>query len=235
MSRRLHTPKEVRFANPRLKRVGIELLHLAELKGRVGERHLATPERAEFIMLLLVTDGSLRHTVDFVDVHLASGSLIYVHPGQVQHWHLESPVQGCLVMIDPPALLDVVNRLDRRATLQAAMEDWPVHVNLDDAFADDIKLDLYRLARDIKDYDKTENDVILIRQVLFTLMLRIARWHRNRSDDVPQSEVSSLNVYRLFRRELEQKFREHWTISQYSQRLGFSKSTLNRACHAAAG
>jgi hypothetical protein len=93
-------PKEIRFTNPRLKSVGIECLHLSHLGTRVSAQHLATPERTEFFMLLLVTQGYLRHTVDFIDMRLGAGSLVFVRPGQVQQWHLDLPVQGRMVLID---------------------------------------------------------------------------------------------------------------------------------------
>jgi AraC-like DNA-binding protein len=227
--------KEIRFANPRLNSVGIELLHLSTLKDRVSAQHLATPERAEFFMLLLVTHGYLRHTVDFVDMRLGAGSLVFVRPGQVQHWHLELPVQGCMVLIDPPALLPIVDARGDRDTVLMAMEDWPAGVRLDDEFATKLQAELERLASDISAYDGTEHDVVLIRQVLLSVMLRIARWHRARQQPATHSHSTTQDAYRLFRHELEKQFRLHWTVSQYAGRLGFSESTLNRACQAAAG
>lgn len=42
-------------------------------------------------------------------------------------------------------------------------------------------------------------------------------------------------MYRLFEAELEQHFRSHRSVADYAQRLGYSESTLNRACRAATG
>jgi AraC-like DNA-binding protein len=235
MNARLQLLKEVRFANPRLARVGVEIIDLAELRHRVAQHHFATPERAEFFMLLLVTGGSFRHTVDFVDLRLGPGSLVYVHAGQVQQWHFDSRAQGYLVMVDPPALPDLVDRRKSRVTVLTEMEEWPACVRLDDAFARDIKHDFHRLARDIKAFDESEHDVALIRNVLLGVMLRVGRWHRARSANASHQQAAARDTYRLFRRELEQRFREHWSIDQYSRRLGFSKSTLGRACRTATG
>jgi AraC-like DNA-binding protein len=120
-------------------------------------------------------------------------------------------------------------------TLLMAMEEWPAGVRLDDDFAKDLQAELERLASDIAAYNSTEHDVVLIRQVLLSLMLRVARWHRARQQAATHSQSTTQEAYRLFRRELEKSFRLHWTVSQYAQRLGFSESTLNRACQAAAG
>jgi AraC-like DNA-binding protein len=228
-------PKEIRFGNPRLNDVGIEWLDLAGLKSKVGSRHLSTPERAEFFMLLLVTQGVLRHTVDFTDLRLGAGGLVFVRPGQVQQWHLDAPVQGSMVMIDPPALLPVIDTRGQRDTLLAALEDWPAGVRLDETFAAELQVEFGRLAKDLDEHDRSENDVMLIRQTVLGVMLRVARWHRKRWQQVPPSQIGSQEVYRLFRRELEQRFRGHWKVAEFARRLGFSESTLNRACRSAAG
>ncbi|MFZ4758215.1 MAG: helix-turn-helix domain-containing protein [Burkholderiaceae bacterium] len=276
MSDRPIRPKEIRFANPQLERLGIEVIRLDDLRRRVSARHLATPERAEFFMVLLVTDGDLQHTIDFHTLHGGVGSLVFVHPGQVQHWHIDRPVQGRFVMIDPPALLPavvlaaarpesatrvgvsdllrqfgprrpgpggagrcppavVVDSRGSRDALMVAMDDWPVHTQLDADTSNDLHAELVRLERDIAVYDTTEEDTTLIRHALLNLMLRLARWHRTRSPGAPGHGSGTGQVYRLFKRELELTFGTHPTVAQLSRRLGFSESTLNRACRTAAG
>jgi AraC-like DNA-binding protein len=235
MAQDLATIKEVRFTHPRLKPVGIDLLHLADLKKRVSAAHLATPERSEFYMLLLVTEGYLRHNVDFVDMRLGAGSLVFVRPGQIQHWRLQLPVQGCMVMIDPPALPPVTDVRSGANILHSEMEDWPVGVRVDDGFVAELQIELQRLARDLEAYDGSLQDIALIRQVLLTSLLRVARWHRGRLQTAPLAESGPHAVFRLFRRELEHRFVERRTVAELAQLLGYSESTLNRACLAAAG
>lgn len=228
-------PKEVRFANPRLNPVGIELLHLPELERRVSAAHLATPERAEFFMLLLVTGGALRHSVDFVDMRLGAGSLVFVRPGQVQHWRLQPSAQGFMVMVDPPALLPVIDSRSGTDHLLTEVEDWPVGVQLDEGFSSALQTELRRLAQDLDQYDGSPQDIVLARQVLLGILLRVARWHRGRAPALPESPRAPRQVFRTFRRALEQQFREHRTVSEYARRLGYSESTLNRACLSATG
>jgi AraC-like DNA-binding protein len=235
MNQDLSKIKEVRFTHPRLKPVGIDLLHLADLKKRVSAAHLATPERSEFYMLLLVTEGYLRHNVDFVDMRLGAGSLVFVRPSQVQHWRLQLPVQGCMVMVDPPALPPLTDVRSGANNLLSEMEDWPVGVRLDDEFAAELQTELRRLAKDLEAYDGSLQDTALIRHVLLTIMLRVARWHRARSQTASFPENGPHAVFKLFRRELEHRFVERRSVAEFAQRLGYSESTLNRACLAATG
>jgi AraC-like DNA-binding protein len=67
------------------------------------------------------------------------------------------------------------------------------------------------------------------------VMLRVARWHRKRWHDLPRPPAGTQQVYRLFEAEMEQHFRSHRSVADYARRLGYSESTLNRACRAAAG
>lgn len=228
-------PEEVRFHNPQLGAVGIEVLHLGTLLQRVSARHLAAPQRVEFFMLLFVAEGYLRHVVDFAELRLGAGSLVFVRPGQVQHWHLDERAQGCMVLIDPPALVPIAHSRSGRDALLAAMADWPVGVRLDDDFSAELRTGLDCLARDLAVFDGTVHDVTLIRQGLLAVLLRVARWHRKRWHDVPRPPAGAQQVHRLFEAEMERHFRSHRSVADYARRLGYSESTLNRACRAATG
>lgn len=49
--------RDTRFSNKRLDSVGVEALAVSELYRRVSARRLAGPERVEFFMVLVVTQG----------------------------------------------------------------------------------------------------------------------------------------------------------------------------------
>lgn len=228
-------PEEVRFHNPQLSTVGIEAVHLSALRRRASVDHLAAPQRVEFFMLLFVASGQLKHVVDFAELRLGAGSLLFVQPGQVQQWHLHDHVEGCMVLVDPPALTPIAHSRSDRDALLAAMADWPVGVQLDAAFAAELRASVEGLARDLVDFDGTVHDVTLVRQALLTVLLRVARWHRRRQRELPQPPAGTRHVQRLFQAELERHYRSHRTVAEYARRLGYSESTLNRACKAATG
>jgi AraC-like DNA-binding protein len=110
-----------------------------------------------------------------------------------------------------------------------------VGVRLDDEFAAELRTGLDCLARDLAVFDGTVHDVTLIRQGLLAVLLRVACWHRWRWNDLPQPPAGTQQVYRLFEAEMEQHFRSHRSVADYARRLGYSESTLNRACRAAIG
>lgn len=227
--------EEVHFHHPRLGAVGVEVLPLGMLRQRVSAQHLAMPQRIGFFMLLFIAEGYLRHGVDFTELRLGAGSLAFVRPNQVQQWHLDERAVGCMALIDPPALTPMVPSRGSRDALLTALSDWPVAVRLDDEFAGTLRDGLDGLERDLASFDGSADDVTLIRQSLLTVLLRVARWHRRRSDELPRPLAGARQVYRLFEAEMELHHRSHRPVADYARRLGYSESTLNRACRAATG
>jgi AraC-like DNA-binding protein len=65
--------------------------------------------------------------------------------------------------------------------------------------------------------------------------LSLARRHRTHSTGARDTGPGAGQVYRLFRRELESTYTTHPTVTRFAHRLGFSESTLNRACRMTAG
>ena len=226
--------RETHFDNARLAALGIEVMTLGELGRRVPARTLAAPERLDFYLLLLVASGRCRHVVDFVDRPLSRGSLVFVRPGQVQQWRLQPGVEGRLILVAPAALSAGRASPSSREVSLLALDEWPACSELSGRTRVEIEQEIERLGREFERYDASALGIALIRQMLVCLMLRLARWHAATPDDAPAGGSDRAH-YRLFVRELEAGFREHRDVRHYAQRLGYSESTLSRACLAAEG
>jgi len=62
--------------------------------------HVNEPHAHSFYLLLCITEGRGRHTVDLVTYELQPGSLFFLAPGQVHHWQLEPGIRGYVVFFD---------------------------------------------------------------------------------------------------------------------------------------
>ena len=71
----------------------------------------------------------------------------------------------------------------------------------------------------------------MIRHTVMGLLLRLARAVVAPRDDTAGEE----GIHRLFVRELEGTFGSRQSVLDYARRLGYSESTLTRACLAATG
>jgi AraC-like DNA-binding protein len=226
--------RDTRFSNLRFERLGIELLLLSELKRRTTVSQRAKPERVEFFMLWLTASGSSRHSVDFVDFDVAAGSLVFAKPAQVQQWQVETSLEGWILLVEPAALLPGQGRLGNRDMLLGLIEEWPAVVQLDAQFHQTLSDQMASLHRDFDNYDQSELDNALLQNAVVGLLLRLARWHNGRPAMAVGQSFNPV-VFKLLRKEVEKTFKQQWSVSQYAKHLGYSESTLNRACVAATG
>lgn len=226
--------RETRFENRRLEALGVEVISLDRLREKVSPQIIVRPERVDFFMLLYVFAGEGVHWVDFVEIPLSEGTLIVVRPGQVQRWHINDHYSAALVLVDPTALpywgeLNSVRDDDLLTLL-----DWQTSSQLTAPLSAEIAAALGRLETDINTFDDSALEVSLIRNEFLVLLLRIARWQRAITA-VDMAQGRALLTYRLFLRELEKGFYKSHSLSFYAKRLGYSQSTISRACIAAEG
>ena len=89
------------FASPRSD-VPIEVTTLEVLK-RKGSSVMKKPGRVSFHVVIICTEGSGTHEVDFSRVRIKPHRVVHVRPGQVHRWHLSSPYQATLVLFEDSA------------------------------------------------------------------------------------------------------------------------------------
>jgi AraC-like DNA-binding protein len=222
--------KETCFENQRLARIGIEVISYSYLFGRTTKKALCRPERVHFCMLMLITNGRGRHTIDDVTVPLSAGTLIVVRPGQVQQWDMKANYAAEIILFDPAALRSTVTPL----VAFARPDGCPTSIRIPRASRAKTLHDLLVLKSEIRRYDGSELAEALIRQMLLVLLLQLMRWKKaelNRRGEIGPSR----SAHQLLLSALEADYRREHHVYYYAGRLGYSVSTLNRACALAEG
>lgn len=228
------TPENLRnthFDNGPLNALGVECMALSDLMRRVPARVMRLPERLHFYMLLLITAGTGSHMVDFVESVLSPGTVVFVRPGQVQQWRLDQSVEGSLVLVAAPALAPAGAE---RSLEERSMDAWPSVFDLPAPLRADIETSMQLLAHDFAHFQATALDAALIRHDVRGVLMRLTRCLAS-MDEQGTGRQGEQAVYRLFLRELENGFRQRHGVQHYAARLGYSESTLTRACRAAEG
>lgn len=206
---------------------GVEVLTLAELRGRAGAARLSRPLRSDKHHLLTLTAGSLRHSVDFTDYPLKSGDWLWARPGQVQQWDGLEGAEGTLVMFDGEFL-------DPDTAIEAGSEDThaPV-VRVPDAEDHPI----LRVAASQLQWEFGATRLLplgtrlqILRHLLAVLVLRVACLPSPRG---PLREPGE--VYAAFRDAVERDFANSRRLNDYAAALAYSPRTLSRATLAAVG
>lgn len=222
--------REVRFENPRLAKIGVEVLTLMR-PHRLGTGMFASPERPDFYLLLLIRSGSGRHRVDFVEYRLRKGDVLFVRPGQVQQWRVAKDLVADLVLVSPEVLAPFATRAHADMKI-LALEDWATTFRLNSKTVAQAAIDVSRLRSDIDDFDGSALEAKLIWHELITLLLRLARERPHAHASRPGKEHE---IYRMLLRELERRLDRRASVRQLARRIGYSESTLSRACLVVAG
>ena len=224
--------QKVRFHNPRLSKVGVEVLPLDRLRQRTTQQQLAMPQRVDFHHLLLVEEGHGRHMVDFVEFDLQPGAVLLVQPGQVQQWRMGSGVQGQLTLISGEALAPSMQRAETDMWL-LALSEWPTISTPSQGLFMEARASMGRLEADVQRFKGTDLEVAIIRHELLTLLLRLAR--ELRSIHPERETTREAEIHALFVKELEMSYTRRMSVLDYARRLGFSERTVSRACLSTTG
>lgn len=224
---------KIHFNNPRLAKVGVEVMTLKEVRERASPRLLSTAQRVDFHHLLLIQDGRARHMVDFIEHQLQPGSVLLVRPGQVQRWHMAEDLQGQITLISAQALTPELETSAMAKDL-LALDQWPNLSRLNPRLFTEALADSSRLRAEINRFEGTSVDAAIILHEVLAMLLRLARVLCREAGNA-EAAAQEGKIYRLFCRELEASFRTRPSVLDMARRIGFSESTLSRACLAAAG
>lgn len=224
--------EEIHFHNPRLSKVGVEALTLDELRRRTTSKLMSAPQRVDFHHLLLVQDGRSHHMVDFADHELRPGSVLLVRPGQVQQWRMRQGLHGQLALISSEALAPSAGRAETDMRL-LALHDWPAVSMPSQGLFMEAVADISRLSADVRRFEGTDLEAAIIRHELLTLLLRLAR--ELRLTHPARRATREAEIHALFAQELELNYAGRMSVLDYARRLGFSESTVSRACLATVG
>ncbi|MER6016292.1 helix-turn-helix domain-containing protein [Streptomyces bluensis] len=190
------------------------------------------PGRATFHYLILVTEGELRHDVDYVTRTVAPGQWLWVRPGHAQCWHPPGAARGPFILFEPDVLTADTARLLAPLTSHEAPAVLSPHP--DDAVW------LQQTALQLLDEHRAlgrrplEVHHALRRNLLESLLLRLAN-----SPDIAPADTTARTgrgeTYGRFVDALELHFRELHRAADYAELLGCSVRTLSRAARDATG
>jgi AraC-like DNA-binding protein len=217
---------KIGFENPRLRGVGIDVLTLHEIRQR-APKTLIAPQRVGFCFLMLIQEGTCRHTIDFVDYDLRPGSVVFLRPGQVQQWHMHDEMQGLVVLVADQNMMPSNGRLEQSLNL-LSLDQWPAAVTLSMGLFLQAYSDAIRLRNEILNFNDSDRETAIIWHAMLALLLRLAR--ELRVGDVSEQAKPDADIFRMFSQAIENSFNKRLTVLDYARKLGYAQSTLSRAC-----
>jgi AraC family transcriptional regulator, transcriptional activator of pobA len=184
------------------------------------------PHRHNSYVLVLFTNGSGTHDIDFDTFGIQQGSMFFLQPGQMHHWSLSDDIDGFVVFYSQ----EMYNLYFRQKTIDAysfyySLGNSPEMV-LNANEVKDIEPYFYNMLAEYQGNKMMKQDKII--NLLDSIHIEIARKY----NETHVLEAHSYNVkIRDFNALLENHFLAEKTASFYASQLHITLKHLNRICN----
>ncbi|MEU6576559.1 AraC family transcriptional regulator [Streptomyces sp. NPDC046805] len=185
--------------------------------------------RIDFHVVMLFSDGPVRHMIDFAEYEATAGDLLWIRPGQVHRFSRTSEYRGTVLTMQPGFL--------PRATVEATglyRYDQPPLLHPDPDQLDALRASLAQLQREYEDTETLPLSLhtAVLRHSLTASLLRLAHLAASSAE---AARYQGDTTFTLFRDAVEKGFATNHSVSAYAEALGYSRRTLVRAVRAATG
>jgi AraC family transcriptional activator of pobA len=192
----------------------------------VDHSFVEEPHRHNSYVLVLFTNGSGTHDIDFDTFAIQSGSTFFLQPGQIHHWDLSDDIDGFVVFYSQ----EMYNLYFRQKTI----DGYPFYNSLGNS------PEMILNANEVKDLEPYFNIMLAeyqgnkmmkqdkIINLLDSIHIEMARKYNENN----VLETHSYNVkIRDFNTLLEKYFLTEKTPSFYASQLNITLKHLNRICN----
>ncbi|MFJ3659449.1 helix-turn-helix domain-containing protein [Streptomyces sp. NPDC090119] len=209
--------------------VGMQVGAMGEDRTWHADAPLDRVHRIDFHVVMLFTEGPVRHMIDFAEYEVGAGDVLWIRPGQVHRFSRTSRYRGTVLTMQPGFL--------PRATVEATglyRYDLPPLLHPDPAQLAALENSLAQLGREYEDTSTLPLSLhtAVLRHSLTAFLLRLAHLAAS-SAEANRSQADT--TFTLFRDAVERGFPTNHSVNAYADALGYSRRTLVRAVRAATG
>ncbi|TXS46805.1 AraC family transcriptional regulator [Streptomyces sp. uw30] len=185
--------------------------------------------RIDFHVVMLFSEGPVRHMIDFAEYEARAGDLLWIRPGQVHRFSGTGAYRGTVLTMQPGFL--------PRATVEATglyRYDLPPLLHPEEGQLTALRSALAQLQREYEDTTTLPLSLhtAVLRHSLTAFLLRLAHLAASSAE---AARHQGDTTFTLFRDAVEQGFATNHSVSAYADQLGYSRRTLVRAVRAATG
>ncbi|CAM4189950.1 AraC family transcriptional regulator [Shewanella aquimarina] len=220
---------DVHFKESHLPEVGFEVIDLASIYRRHESGNLPfanVPHRITFHNLLLITQGTGEHLVDFHQFPVSKGSIVFINKGQVHKFDTKQKPQGKLIVFTE----EYIQRVTSNAGIQILPPTHFISSALPSFRVDEVTREqLAHLIQLIEsEFHAYHINIKYLQTLLAALLIKT-------SEGRPDIYHSSMKQYQvaLFNRFitlLEQNYSKTRDANDYAELLGTTYKTLNKLC-----
>lgn len=183
------------------------------------------PHRHNFYLLVLFTNGSGVHEIDFARFDIKPGSLFVLQPGQIHHWQLSSDIEGYIVFYSQ----EIYNvyfgnkKIENYPFYQSVMNQPEIFFDASELSRVQPYFDLM-IAENKKNFPKKEDKLL---NLLDCIHIEISRKYLSDTNHITHSynyKIHQLEQY------LEQFYKTEKSPSFYAFKMNITLKHLNRIC-----
>ncbi|MER5794968.1 AraC family transcriptional regulator [Streptomyces sp. NPDC001980] len=209
--------------------VGIQVGPMGTERLWHADAPLERVHRIDFHVVMLFTEGPVRHMIDFAEYEARAGDLLWIRPGQVHRFSRTCEYRGTVLTMQPGFL--------PRATVEATglyRYDLPPLLRPDAPQLAALQASLANLQREYEDTETLPLSLhtSVLRHSLTAFLLRLAHLAASSAEAARRQADTT---FTLFRDAVEKDFAANHSVSAYADALGYSRRTLVRAVRAATG
>ncbi|MEM6725015.1 MAG: helix-turn-helix transcriptional regulator [Bacteroidota bacterium] len=223
-------PKHIKFQNRTNPGSGYDMLRLEDLFKRSEMDHSPfNLHRVEFYMILLITGGAGKHTVDFTKYNCQRGTILTIRKDQLQKFH-QSNLEGTILIFTNDFLVSYLEELEALRSIQLFNEVIAApNFQLDEKNIMEILSSCKRISKEYFDI----NDAHSLGIIRSELHILISKLFRLKSKSDPKVyDRKYLSEFIEFQRLVEQKASISTKVKDYAKMMGLSPKTLNNITRA---
>jgi AraC family transcriptional regulator, transcriptional activator of pobA len=186
------------------------------------------PHRHDFYDLLIITQGSGTHTIDFVTYEVEPCSIFFLTPGQVHSWNLSRDVRGFSIFFEPEFyLLNRPSGALRDLPFFHGVASEPV-MYLDCRQEPFIRETLTNILDEYQTQQERKYDII--RAYLEIFLLKLSRFYQQ--NQLPRPEQSGYLRHQVVQFEtlIDSHFIDTKGVKDYAEMMAMTPKNLNKIC-----
>jgi AraC-like DNA-binding protein len=179
----------------------------------------------DFHILVVCTQGSGKHYIDFKEYDFAPGKVFILKPGQIHHWNLSEDIEGYIVFFKSDFYFTIYPNV--------SFVDLPLLRNLANTSVLDVNDSQLKeltdcLTRALEIYQSTYHS----KEILFASYLNIMIHLVHEWVDGVEIQKNNAKYFYLsqFETLLEDNYKKEHSVIYYAQHIGVSPEHLNRVC-----
>ena len=190
------------------------------------------PHGHNFYLILIITQGSGTHTIDFLEYDVFPGAMFIVSPGQIHQWNLSKEVDGFILFFTKEFFLHDFDteKLTRFPFFNSTFSSPFFTLN---PLEQKEIVSTYQLI--LKEYkNRTLHYEEMIRIFLNAMFIKLTRLYPQQNKDYPKFgyDLILLNKYEAL---VDKYYTLHRPISCYSEKLNITVRQLSYLCKKTVG